>query len=42
MKEQQHQIESVKKENEQLKTEIDELRSLLNSFMVNKTIPENK
>ena len=42
MKEQQHQIESVKKENEQLKSEIDELKSLLNTLMVNKTIEENK
>jgi hypothetical protein len=42
MKEQQHQIESAKQENQYLRSELDELKSLVNSLIANQTAQMNK
>jgi cell shape-determining protein MreC len=42
MKEQQVQIESVKQENQLLKSQLDELKNLVNSLIANQTAQVNK
>ena len=41
IKEQQQQIESVKQENQQLKSELGELKTLINSLIVNQKVQKN-
>jgi hypothetical protein len=41
IKEQQKQIEAVKQENQQLKSEVDELKTLVNSLIANQTRQDN-
>jgi hypothetical protein len=42
MKEQQKQIESSRQENQQLRTELDEVKALVKSLLVNQPVQGNK